>query len=450
MDPYYFSLGLLISINSILYYYQHQNSKQAVPAETRHAKTSDDTEANLDIQDDKAVSRFKWQFFPVYLLVVGSDWLQGPYIYALYKDEKALPEETVASLFMTGFVFGAASAFFVGSLADHYGRRAACLIFCAAYSVSCATVLSNNIILLFFGRALGGLSATLMYPVFETWMVTEYHVRGLDRAGLDLSGVFGKMTTWSSVVAIAMGVFSQVLVDVSGTTCAPFIASIMCLSVSAVVIGRTWNENYGNTDTGNISLNATSSGWKTIMKDKRILTLGATSAFFEGIMFIFIFYKTPALTAARSAAGKTGSPPFGLIFACLMCAMMSGSIMFTLAGSSSDIPSSGRTLSVVVAIASCCFSLPVLLRHELVVFWMFCLYEACIGVYYPSMGYLKGRVVEDSVRAKVYGVMRLPLNVFVIAALSLTQEGDRHRDNVFAFCGGLLLVVSILVYRFLG
>lgn len=40
------------------------------------------------------------------------------------------------------------------------------------------------------------------------------------------------------------------------------------------------------------------------------------------------------------------------------------------------------------------------------------------------MAYQKGRIVDDGVRAKVYGILRIPLNCFVVIALSLTQEGE--------------------------
>ena len=45
-------------------------------------------------------------------------------------------------------------------------------------------------------------------------------------------------------------------------------------------------------------------------------------------------------------------------------------------------------------------------------------------MYFPSVGYLKGRIVDDGVRATVYGVLRIPLNVFVVVALALTKEGE--------------------------
>lgn len=59
------------------------------------------------------------------------------------------------------------------------------------------------------------------------------------------------------------------------------------------------------------------------------------------------------------------------------------------------------------------------------------------------MGAQKGRIVADGVRANIYGVLRIPLNVFVVVALTTTVEGDAHRDRVFVFCGGLLLAASV-------
>jgi len=40
------------------------------------------------------------------------------------------------------------------------------------------------------------------------------------------------------------------------------------------------------------------------------------------------------------------------------------------------------------------------------------------------MAYQKGKVIDDRVRANVYGLMRIPLNVFVVLVLSTTKEGQ--------------------------
>ena len=93
--------------------------------------------------------------------------------------------------------------------------------------------------------------------------------------------------------------------------------------------------------------------------------------------------------------------------------------------------------------------IPIFVHSETLTLWCFCLYELCVGVYYPCMGYQKGKVIDDGVRAQIYGVLRIPLNIFVVANLALTTEGDNHRDKVFLFCGGLLLVASVAAANFL-
>ena len=156
------------------------------------------------------------------------------------KTRRNLPEEIVAELFTTGFLADAVSALFVGWLADRFGRKNACLAFYAATSLGCLSVLSNNTAVLFAGRALGGLGTTLMYTVFEAWMVTEYNQRALERISLKLSRIFGRMITLSSVVAVLAGIVGQVFVSWTKTNCAPFIASICCLVPASFIIATKW------------------------------------------------------------------------------------------------------------------------------------------------------------------------------------------------------------------
>lgn len=143
-------------------------------------------------------------------------------------------------------------------------------------------------------------------------------------------------------------------------------------------------------------------------------------------MYLWIFFWSATLKSARSPAQAQDSIPFGLIFSCFMCAMMLGSLLFTLSAPSHDLASASSVLMTVITTASCCFLVTILLQREELIFWAFCVLEACVGAYFPSMAYLKGRVVEDGVRGKVYGMLRLPLNVFVVVAHSLAEEGESH------------------------
>lgn len=131
------------------------------------------------------------------------------------------------------------SATFVGSLADRYGRKLACMLYCMIYSVSCLTVLSGDITILFFGRALGGVSTTLLFTTFDAWLVAEVNRQGFEGEGR-LSSILGEMSTANGFVAIACGVASQVLVQVFGSEKTPFVASVVCLMCALLLISRYW------------------------------------------------------------------------------------------------------------------------------------------------------------------------------------------------------------------
>jgi MFS family permease len=155
-------------------------------------------------------------------------------------DEKGLSEETVAFLFLIGFVSAGISASFTGTFADRYGRKTACLAYCTIYSFSCLTLLTDDILILFVGRILGGFSGTLLWSVFESWLVAEYNKLMLEDSASHMSGIFSMMTTLNSLVAICAGIIAEWLVSATGTAKAPFLASIGCLFVSFVAISKHW------------------------------------------------------------------------------------------------------------------------------------------------------------------------------------------------------------------
>jgi len=166
-------------------------------------------------------------------------------------------------------------------------------------------------------------------------------------------------------------------------------------------------------------------------------------------MYLFIFFWTAALKSVRVAAGNEAEPPYGVIFACFMCTMMSGSTIFTLKGTAKSTGLATNMLLKVTALVSCCLSVAVMARSEWLLFWTLCLIEGCIGAYFPSMAYLKSELIEDGIRGTIYSILRFPLNVFVVVAHSLDEEGDAHRNHVFMSCAALLLVAFLAMQRFL-
>jgi MFS family permease len=92
---------------------------------------------------------------------------------------------------------------------------------------------------LFLGRVLGGVCGTLLWSVFESWLVAEFNQLMLEDTSV-LSGIFSAMTILNSLVAICAGILAEWLVGVAGTAKAPFLASIGCLSVAFIAILKFW------------------------------------------------------------------------------------------------------------------------------------------------------------------------------------------------------------------
>ena len=58
------------------------------------------------------------------------------------------------------------------------GRRRACLLYVVLYSLSCLTKHSPDYWVLLIGRLLGGISCSLLFSSFESWLVAEHLARG--------------------------------------------------------------------------------------------------------------------------------------------------------------------------------------------------------------------------------------------------------------------------------
>ena len=105
------------------------------------------------------------------------DWLQGPYVYALYSMYN-FSKLQIGQLFIAGFgssmVFGIA----IGSMTDRYGRKASCLAYCATYILSCMTKHYSSFLLLMIGRILGGISYSILFTSFDSWLIAEHNRRG--------------------------------------------------------------------------------------------------------------------------------------------------------------------------------------------------------------------------------------------------------------------------------
>lgn len=103
-------------------------------------KKAQDSNADDEVSPEVKERHMKLlkKYLFVYLLAVLSDWLQGPYVYALYM-EYGFAQHEIAELFVAGFGSSMVFGSFIGGMADWGGRRTFVIIFAAVYAASCIT-----------------------------------------------------------------------------------------------------------------------------------------------------------------------------------------------------------------------------------------------------------------------------------------------------------------------
>ncbi|KAF7986358.1 hypothetical protein HWV62_35366 [Athelia sp. TMB] len=394
---------------------------------------------------------------------MGADWLQGPYVYSLYREQYGFDERTVAVLFVTGFVSAGLTAPLVGVWADQHGRKRLCMLFCVTYALTCTLIQFPVLPILFLGRVLGGISTSILYSAFESWVISSANSLALPSS--DLSTILGRATLLNGFVATAAGIASNKLVEVTSSFASPFVASGILLVLAYVVIKGKWQENYGGGGGANVAdgdplqLKRLGQAWRIVQADPVLLTLGLTQTCFEGSMYLFVFLWVPSLQEA-SPTFPAIPLPLGFIFSSFMMSMMLGSLLYTAIctytpppsapATPSAAPSTGdnsltlhaKLSSLVCACASLALATSVKSSDEHVRFWAFCAFEACVGMYYPVQGTLRGTLISNEHRATLSSLFRVPLNVFVVVSL-LTGVSDA-RNGVLSASAGMLAFSAVV------
>jgi hypothetical protein len=118
-----------VTFRSSDFYKRNQNG-------TNNNRSSDQDGLSDEVKGIHSKLLKKYLF--VYLMAALSDWLQGPYVYALYS-EYGFKQHHIAQLFVAGFGSSMIFGSFVGSIADWGGRRFFVIIFAVVYAASCIT-----------------------------------------------------------------------------------------------------------------------------------------------------------------------------------------------------------------------------------------------------------------------------------------------------------------------
>ena len=399
----------------------------------------------VDIAEkDERLRKLQIRYLIVYSLAVCSDWLQGPYMYALY-ESYGLSVHEINLLFVGGFGASLVAGTIIGSFADKYGRKFNVFLYVALYIASCITKHFSSFFILFLGRITGGIATSILFSAFESWLVHEHKERGL--APELMQSTFSYATICNSAMAITSGFLAQGVVNLTGEFVTSFDASIGVLMLCGLATTLLWKENYGDVDKS-VSKNLIDA-WNLIVSnhDRRPLYLGIAIALFEAAMYMFVLEWTPALNHAYwgDTKGEHDSLPYGLIFSVFMVSCMSGSVVFkhlTRQGIAVE-----RFLGGAVGVGAVCLSFPVLpgvADNFILLICAFLIFEIVVGIFWPGTATLRSRYLEDDNRCTVMNFYRIPLNLAVIIVLCF----DLSYVSVFVLAV-TCMVVSAICFLFL-
>ncbi|CDQ59494.1 unnamed protein product [Oncorhynchus mykiss] len=394
-----------------------------------------------------AFRRFQTLFLRGYLLALWADWLQGPYLYKLYRHYSFL-ESQIAILYVVGLASCVLFAPVAGWLPQVLGRRQTCLLFCVAYSACCLTKLSRDYFVLIVGRMLGGLSTSLLSTAFEAWYVHR-HVNAHDFPKEWIPSTFTKAASWNHGLAVGAGLVANMLAEwLHLGPVAPFLLAVPCLGACGWVVLTDW----GTEEKGGQERDKTCQEClRCLLSDRRVMLLGGVQALFESVLYIFVFLWTPVL--------DPHGPPLGIVFSCLMAASMAGSLLYRLATSTRYRLQPGHLLCFSMLLAFFSFFMLIFStapgqprpRESLLAFLLL---ELASGLYFPAVSFLQGRVIPEEKRAGVLAWFRLPLHLLACLGLLALHgevsgtgggESGSGTRNMFGGCAVMMLAALLAV-----
>jgi len=407
------------------------------PAESQTVSTSSKM---VKADKPKSISSLQLRFLAVFWLLRCADWLQGPYFYEVYASKvfggQSASLTLISQLFLTGFASTALLGPFVGRATDTYGRKKGTLAFALLYSLGAASTKSPLLGMLLAGRVLSGIGTSLLFSAPESWLVGEaLNQTKYEKGGDYLGETFGLAYAGDSIVAILAGQMAGAAAGVRGPT-GPFELSIGFLGIGALLASFLWKENVAEKS---VSSKSPSIGdaWNVVRSDRKILLVGAAQSLFEAAMYIFVLQWPPAISKAIAATfGSSAATPYGTVFSCFMASCLLGSTLFgklTQSGVSTE-----SFCSIMLTVATVAMGLASWASSSSISFlsgsaWIqpltvliaaFFAFEACVGMYFPSIGTLRSKYVPDSHRSVIMNIFGIPLNALVVGVfLSIKKLG---------------------------
>lgn len=226
-------------------------------------------------------------------------------------------------------------------------------------------------------------------------------------------------------MAIIAGQLASLAATQRGPT-GPFELSTGFLAAGGLLAALLWKENLAAKSPSDDSSSKPSikDAIKVVRNDPKIMMVGGVQSLFEAAMYIFVLQWPPAIAAAVAKSfGQGAGTPYGTVFSCFMACCLFGSTLFgqfaKMKGPTTEGVTTGMLAIATIAMSTATYtvssaSLPALIAS-------FFAFEACVGMYFPSIGTLRSKYIPDSHRSVIMNLFGIPLNVLVVSVFMFVK-----------------------------
>lgn len=417
-------------------------------------KKNDSSETSVDNSEFKS---FQIWYIIIFILSRLSDWMLGPYIVAIY-DRFNYSESDKAILFMFGYLTSGAFGIFIGSIADKFGRKLTCIIFCALFPLSSMIMITfgDTFWLLLCARFLSGISTSILHSVFESYLITHHK---LNKYPINkLNETFEISNSINSIVAIFAGIIGSTLISIyerynlftSLPKCAaPLHFSCVICVITMYLIMNKWTENYGQQSMNDNLLNTMKKSFNVIFNDKRIILIGIIQSGFESSLYIFVFKWTPILDSVYFGDNDNDKFDHGLVFAIMMISCFIGCCIITIIRLKYNGYNHGYIqcieMNFICIISAISLFMVLFINDFNSRLLLFIIYEICVGGYRPTLSSLRSKLIPHHANiATIINIFRIPLNIIVVIVLT---QIEYFQNTVFLITTMLLMICSLSSYH---
>ncbi|KAI5075081.1 hypothetical protein GOP47_0009157 [Adiantum capillus-veneris] len=381
------------------------------------------------------------KFLGVFFLALAAQDLQIIYGES-FLAHKGFKRDRIALFFIFSHLTSLLLGPLIGIVADHIGRKKACVFYCLLQLIGSLTKQSANNLILWSASISHGLATSLLSSTFESWLVAEHEKSGFRQEWI--SDTFWLLSFGASVVAIGAGGLANYLVgQLSLGVAAPSLAAAVVASFAAFSIFLFWEENPLPSHAKFMG------GLKNdiiLCFEKKMLLLGCVHACLDFANTAFWFLWTPTLVADGRGLHS------GLLFPCLMACEMLGSAVSAMILCGPWNVRAEDVLRWIYPCAAISLTVPAYDYQEIgVLICAFCIFHVCYGISWPLLARLRSIYVPTEHRAAIMTMFQAPAHavvVFILINGSIYQQLENSRIfgmSVAGLClGGYCLH---LIYR---